>query len=94
MASAAEDGQVDPAHVVEQRLGTLDPEKIRSNYQEMSRKLADTFEEAGNVDPFLGVRKARMVWNRITKRSKDPKVPHQTEKEQTAVYNEVTAFDK
>ena len=92
--SGTEKGQVDPAHVVEQLLGILDPEKIKSNYQEMSRKLADTFEKADEEDPFLGVRKGRMEWNRITKRSKDPKVPHETEKEQTAVYNEVTAYDK
>ena len=92
--SGTDKGQVDPAHVVEQLLGILDPEKIKSNYQEMSRKLADTFEKADEEDPFLGVRKGRMEWNRITKRSKDPKVPHETEKEQTAVYKEVTEYDK
>ena len=79
---------------MEQRLGILDPEKIMPNYQQMSRKLADAFEEANNADPFLGVRKGRMEWNMITKRSDDPKVPHETEKEQTAVYKEVAEYDK
>ena len=79
---------------MEQLRGILDSKKIKSNYQEMSRKLADTFEKTGEEHPFLGVRKGRMEWNRITKRSKDPKVPQETEKGQTAVYNEVTAFDK
>ena len=60
----------------------------------MSRKLADTFEKADEEDPFLGVRKGRMEWKRIAKKSKDPKVPHETEKEQTAVYKEATEYGK
>ena len=94
MDSGTDDGQVDPEHVVGQLLGILGPENIKSNYQEMSRKLAGTFEKADEEDPFIGVRKGRMEWERITKKSKDPKVPHETEKEQTAVYKEVTEYGK
>ena len=93
-ASATEDGKVDPAHVVEHLLGILDGETIVKNYKEMSRKLADTYELADKTQHFMGVRKGRMEWQRITKKSKDPKVPHETEKEQTGVYDEVTEYDE
>ena len=94
MASATEDGEVDPAHVVEHMLGILDHETIVKNYKEMSRKLADTYELADKTQHFMGVRKGRMDWIEITKKSKDPKVPHETEKEQTGVYDEVTEYDE
>ena len=93
--SGTEDGQVDPAHVVEHMLGILDREKIKSSYQEMSRKLADMFEISDvEGEPFMGVRKGRMDWIEITKESTDPKVPHETEAQQTGVYKEVTDYDK
>ena len=93
MASATEDGQVDPAHVVEHMLGILDRDTIVKNYKEMSRKLADTYELADKEQNFMGVRKGRMEWQEITKESTDPKVPHETEKQQTGVYKEVTDYD-
>ena len=64
MASATEDGQVDPAHVVEHMLGILDRDTIVKNYKEMSRKLADTYELADKEQNFMGVRKGRMEWQR------------------------------
>ena len=93
MASATEDGEVDPAHVVEHMLGILDHETIVKNYKEMSRKLADTYELADKTQNFMGVRKGRMDWIEITKKSKDPKVPDETEPQQTGVYKEVTDYD-
>ena len=63
------------------------------NYQEMSRKLADRFEMTDIQEPFMGVRKGRMEWIEITKESTDPKVPHETETQQTGVYREVTDYD-
>ena len=59
------------------------------NYKEMSRKLADTYEFADKEQNFMGVRKGRMEWQKITVESTDPKVPHETEKELTGVYKEV-----
>ena len=94
VASGTEDGQVDPAHVVEHLLGILDRDIIMKNYQEMSRKLADMFEMSDIREPFMGVRKGRMEWIEITKESTDPKVPHETETQQTGVYKEVTDYDK
>ena len=41
----------------------------------------------------MGVRKGRMDWIEITKKSKDPKVPDETEPQQTGVYKEVTDYD-
>ena len=93
-ASPTEDGKVDPAHVVEHLLGILDGETIVKNYKEMSRKLADTYELADKTQHFMGVRKGRMEWQKITKKSKDPKVKDVTEKEQTGVYDEVTEYDE
>ena len=62
-------------------------------YKEMSRKLADTYELSDKAQNFMGVRKGRMVeWQKITTESTDPKVPHETEKEQTGVYKEVTDY--
>ena len=94
MASATEDGEVDPAHVVEHLLGILDGETIVKNYKEMSRKLADTYELADKTQHFMGVRKGRMEWIEIKKKSKDPKVPDVTEKQQSGVYTEVTEYDE
>ena len=88
--SGTVDGQVDPAHVLEQRNGILDPIKIKSNYQQMSRKFADKCEKDG----IIGIRKGRLNWDKITKKSKDPKVPHEIEKQQTGVFKEVTEYDK
>ena len=93
MASATEDGEVDPAHVVEHMLGILDHKTIVKNYKEMSRKLADTYELADKTQHFMGVRKGRMDWIEITKKSKDPKVPDETERQQCGVYTEVTDYD-
>ena len=93
MASATEDGQVDPAHVVEHMLGVLDCDTIVKNYTEMSRKLTDMLEISDKEQNFMGVRKGLMEWQKITKESTDPKVPHETEKEQTGVYKEVTDYD-
>ena len=93
MASATEDGEVDPAHVVEHMLGILDHKTIVKNYKEMSRKLADTYELADKTQHFMGVRKGRMDWIEITKKSKDPKVPDETERQQTGVFTEVTDYD-
>ena len=93
MASATEDGEVDPAHVVEHMLGILDHKTIVKNYKEMSRKLADTYELADKTQHFMGVRRGRMEWIEITKKSKDPKVPDETERQQTGVYTEVTDYD-
>ena len=78
---------------MEKLLGILNPKNIKENYQEMNRKLADMFEKADQEDLFLGIRKGRMEWLLITKKSTDPKVPHATEKQQTAVYKEVTDYD-
>ena len=94
MASATEDGQVDPAHVVEHMLGILDHKTTVKNYKEMSRKLADTYELADQTQHFMGVRKGRMEWIEIKKKSKDPKVPDVTEKQQCGVYTEVTEYDE
>ena len=92
--SGTTDGQVDPAHVVEKLLGILDPDKIKENYQTMLLKLANTFAKADDDEPLLGVRKGRIEWFKITKESTDPKEPDETKNQQTAVYPEVTAFDK
>ena len=56
-----------------------------------NRKLADVFLQD---DDLLGVRKGRIDWFKITKESPDPKKAHETEKQQTAVFPEVTAFVK
>ena len=93
-ASPTEDGKVDPAHVVEHLLGILDHKTIVKNYKEMSRKLADTYELADKTQHFMGVRKGRMEWIEIKKKSKDPKVPDVTEKQQCGVYTEVTEYDE
>ena len=93
-ASATEDGKVDPAHVVEHMLGILDHKTIVKNYKEMSRKLADTYELADKTQHFMGVRKGRMEWIEIKKKSKDPKVPDVTERQQCGVYTEVTEYDE
>ena len=92
--SGTSDGQVDPAHVMEKMLGILDAENIKENFQTMNRTLVDAFAKADDDGSFLDARKGRIEWYKITKESTDLKVPHETEKQQTAVFPEVTAFDK
>ena len=90
--SGSSDGQVDSAHAMEKMLGILEFDKLKDNFQTCNRKLADVF--AGDNGNFLGVRMGRIEWVKIIKESTDPKEPHETEKQQTAVYAEVTAYDK
>ena len=77
-ASATEDGQVDPAHVVEHMLGILDRDTVVKNYTEMFRKLTGMLEISDKEQNFMGVRKGRMERQKITKESTGPKVPHET----------------
>ena len=91
--SGSSDGQIDPAHVMEKMLGILEVDQLKANFQTCNRKLADVFANDEN-DSLLGVRKGLIDWVKITKKSTDPKEPHEAEKQQTAVYSEVTAYDQ
>ena len=78
------------------RGGGLEPELSRKNVVGLfcgARKLADTYELADKEQNFMGVRKGRMEWQRVAKKSTDPKMPHETEKDQTGVYKEATEYD-
>ena len=93
--SGTEEGQVDPAHVVEQKLGILDPKQIKTGFLEMTRKVADSLQlsDVEGDEKFMGVRHGRMDWIEITTLSKDPKVPHETRAGQVSINREVTEYD-
>ena len=92
----ADNKEVDPGRAVERMLGILDVHELRKEHLEAMKTYCDGLQEdEKRANKLFGIRKGRMDWNMITKRSANlEKKPHETVKNSIAVSKETTEYDK
>ena len=88
--SGTSNGQVDPGRASEKMLGILNMKELKESFQMCIRKRATALLRD---DDLMGVRRGRIQWHRIVEKATNKKAA-QVEKAETAVWPEVTAYDK